>query len=381
MPDPVRQRSAASAPIRVAMVTNIPAPYRVPIYERLGADPDLAFKVFFCAGSEPDRNWQGQAPRYPHHFLPERFVTVGGRYIHLNPGMWRALAEFKPDVVITTGYNPTHLVAFAYARLHGAAHVVMTDGTAHSEGSTLTALHRLVRRVVFAGSRAFVGASQGSFDLLASYGVPRQRMRQSHLCADNAAFLASPAQDKVHDLLFCGRFVAIKNPLFAMSVAEGVARRLGRRVSLAFLGAGELEPRMREAAQPLADQLDVRFLGFAQPHELPAHYKRSRIFLFPSSWDPWGVVANEACMAGVPIVVTPEPGATGEIIRDGVNGFVRTLDVNAWVDAVCRLLSDEALYQRMSQAGPKLAAGYDFDHAAQGVKQAVLLATGKEQAA
>jgi glycosyltransferase involved in cell wall biosynthesis len=206
--------------------------------------------------------------------------------------------------------------------------------------------------------------------LLAQYGAPASALFQSHLCADNARFEREPEHPKVHDLLFCGRFVDVKNPLFAMDVASASARLLGRRVSLAFLGAGELEPQMRAHALTLSD-VDVQFLGFAQPDALPGHFKRSRIFLFPTSWDPWGVVANEACVAGVPVLATAHAGAAGEIIRDGVNGAVLPLDVQAWAQAVCRLLQDEDLYRRQSEAGRQLVKGYTFEAAAKGLCDAV----------
>jgi glycosyltransferase involved in cell wall biosynthesis len=247
----------------------------------------------------------------------------------------------------------------------------MTDGTLHSAGSSLTAIHRWVRRIVLGGSQAFIGACRGSFALFERYGVPRERMFQSHLCADNAAFLAAPPEPKQYDLLFSGRFVPIKNPLFALDVAGQVALQLGRQVSIAFLGAGELEPAMRARAEALGSQVDAHFPGFVQPQDLPKHYKRARVFLFPTSWDAWGVVANEASVAGVPIVVTPMAGAAGEIVQDDVNGFVLSLDVEQWSRVVCRLLTDEVLYERMSLAGPTMAAPYTYQHAAEGVSHAV----------
>ena len=42
-------------PIRLAVVTNIPAPYRVPVYDLVAAQPGIQFDAFYCAASEPDR--------------------------------------------------------------------------------------------------------------------------------------------------------------------------------------------------------------------------------------------------------------------------------------------------------------------------------------
>lgn len=357
---------------KVAMVTNIPAPYRVPVYQLLAAEPGIDLKVFFFAGSEPDRNWDAARHRYEHVFLKERVFKIGARFVHANPDVWRELKAFGPDVVITTGFNPTHLLAFLFARLHGLRHIAMTDGTPESE-STLSSLHRQLRRWVYGRSQAFVGASRLSMDLLRQYGAPKSALFQSHLCADNALFEAEPDHEKTYDLLFSGRFVPVKNPLFALDVAQGCAQRLGRRVSLALLGAGELEPQMRAHAGELKG-VDVHFLGFVQPRELPGYFKRSRLFLFPTSWDPWGVVANEAAVSGVPVLATTHAGASGEVVVDGVNGALLPLELDDWVEAACRLLSDAELYRRQSEAGRGLVRGHTFEAAARGLVDAVACA-------
>jgi hypothetical protein len=119
----------ADAPLRLALVTNIPAPYRVPVFDRVAATPGIALRVLYGALREPDRDWDLPPLQHEHVLLPGRVVTRGGRHIHVNPAVWRELQRFAPQVVLTTGYNPTHLAAFVYARTHGAAHVAMTDGT------------------------------------------------------------------------------------------------------------------------------------------------------------------------------------------------------------------------------------------------------------
>lgn len=365
-------------PIRVAMVTNIPAPYRIPIYERLAADSDCQLHLVYCSGAEPDRAWKLKGGEFEKVYLKERFWTIKGRFIHFNPDVWGALHHIRPDVVVTTGYNPTHLLAFLYARLHGVAHVVMTDGTKASEAEYSWA-HRLVRRVVFAGSAAFVGASQGALDLFAQYGVPAARTFKSHLCADNAAYEGVQQTPKRYDLLFSGRMVGIKNPFFVLDVARSLAARLQRRVSVAFLGSGDLQPELKARAQALANELDVSFPGFIQQADLPVYYAAARIFLFPTSWDPWGVVANEACAAGVPVLVTPQAGVSGDLIEDGRNGWIMPLDVSAWTTRCECLLTDPDLYARMSGQARELVQPFNFDAAAEGLKSAVVLAAGREK--
>ena len=357
-------------PLRVAIVTNIPAPYRLPIFEIVAAAPGIDFCAFFCSGREPDRQWDLKTSKFRQVFLRERFIKFRGRYIHANPDLWRQLRNFGPNVVITTGFNPSHLVAYGFARVHGAQHIAMTDGTYQSEAK-LSSIHRWVRRVVYAGTRAFIGASDGTFELFRSYGIDPNCMFKSHLCANNPAFFNSPPVEKKFDFIFCGRFVAIKNPLFAIEVARNVCQRLGRRVSILFVGSGEMEPEMRAAADAATHEVAVAFSGFARQDELPGLYGSARIFVFPTQWDPWGVVANEACAAGLPVLVSPFAGSAGELIRDGENGFVLPLNIQQWTDAGVRLLSDAALYSSMSEKGRTLVKEYSFENAAAGITNAI----------
>ncbi len=362
---------------RVAMVTNIPAPYRLPIYERLATVHGLDLRVFFCSGREPDRHWELDPSRVPHAFLRERCLAWSGRFIHANPDVWPRLREFGPDVVITTGFNPTHLIAFALAVTLGARHVAMTDGTVDSEAS-LSVVHRWLRRLVYARTQAFIGASEGSLALYRRFGVAESALFKSHLCADNPAFKAAAARPRRDvDLIYCGRWVASKSPLFAIAVAEAVGRRLGRRVVLLLLGAGELEGAMRSAADAAAPWVDARFGGFASQAELPLHYARSRLLLFPSAGEPWGVVANEACAAGVPVIVSPHAGAANDLVRDGDNGRVLALDVARWCEAASALLSDDAAWQRMSRRCLELVDDYTYDNASAGIAAAVARAVGR----
>ena len=49
----------ATKPINVATVTNIPAPYRIPIYQILAQHwGHEYFKVFYCADKEGNRDWE-----------------------------------------------------------------------------------------------------------------------------------------------------------------------------------------------------------------------------------------------------------------------------------------------------------------------------------
>jgi glycosyltransferase involved in cell wall biosynthesis len=354
---------------RIALVTNTPPPYRVPIFNRLARWPGIDFHAVFCSAREPNRQWDLPAMQFERHWLRERFLTLRGRYIHHNLDVMPLLRRMQPDVVITDGFNPTHLYAFLMARLCRWPHVTMTDGTADSE-QAFSFIHRLVRRVVYRRSASFIAASDGGIRLYETYGIERARCFHSWLCIDNERFTPTPDTPRPFDLMFCGRVEAAKGPLFALHVARATAARLGRRIRLLFVGAGTLDAALRHEAAAAADQLDVQFHGFASQHDLPALYRSARLFLFPTHADVWGIVANEACAAGLPVLVTPFAGVAGELVADGRNGHVMDLDVDAWSARAAQLLEDPVLWHSFSRESLARVRRYQFDSAAEGIVDA-----------
>lgn len=365
---------------KIAYVCNEPAPYRIPALNKIAAAADIDLHVIFCCEREPNRQWNLPPMAFPFTYLRERITTVNGRYIHNNPDVIPALKRVAPDVIVTGGFNPTHLYSFAYALYKGVAHVAMTDGTFDSEKS-LSPMHRMVRRLVYAKSAAFIAASNGGKKLFHSYGVPDSHCFQACLCVENGNY--SPLDDddnRPFDFIFCGRIEPVKNPFYALDVALRVAKNLGRKVSILFVGDGGLEAEVKRSASKFPDLLDATFNGFAKQNELPSLYQSARLFIFPTLWDPWGVVANEACAAGLPVLVSPHAGAAGELIRDSENGFICELDVELWADRATLLLSKPDIYRSFSQRSRALANDFTPDAASAGILDACRFAVTQRYA-
>ncbi|QWF71118.1 glycosyltransferase family 4 protein [Methylomonas paludis] len=355
--------------IKAVIVTNVPAPYRVPVWRRVAETDGIDLELVFCAQPHIDTSTDPTDYGFKLNFLAGRYYAMQRRFMHFDLHVWQLLSRLRPDVVITTGYIPTFLIAFLWTQRFGVPHIAMTDGTLQSE-KILTWLHRLVRRVVLARSKAFVGACQGSRALFRYFGVADQHIHLACLATDNARFSTLPATDGA-DFIFCGRFVAHKQPLFVLHVAKGVALRLGRKIRVDFVGNGEMVAQIRKLGEELQEHVICRFHGYVSQDELPYRYADAKIFMFPTEWDPWGVVANEACAAGLPVLVSPYAGVASELVVDNFNGFVRELQVELWVDAAIKLLEDTDLYQRFSANSRLQVSQYNFDQSADGLIQAI----------
>jgi hypothetical protein len=159
----------------VVNITNIPAPYRERIHELLAENYGSNYTVVYCAKTEPNREW-----KFPYRTYNKLFLTEEAKgFIHNNISIWSVLQRLKPSVVITIGFNPTMLYGFLWCKLVGAKHICFADGTLISERN-LSWVHRLVRKIVYRFSHAYIGASEGSKQLYLHYNVPVSKIFRTY---------------------------------------------------------------------------------------------------------------------------------------------------------------------------------------------------------
>lgn len=333
--------------MKIVLIINIPAPYRVPVFEAIAKEFGKNFKVIFASKREPNRSWQIEDLKFEHVFLEESYSTKsdGFNYVHNNKDVLKHLWAYSPDVVITTGFNPTHLYGWLYTKLRFKKHVYMTDGTIASE-KHLSSLHRFLRRIVFGSSHAFIGAGKRSKELFLSYNLPAERIFQSHLCVDNKRFEnAKTFDERPFDLMYSGQITERKLPLLFAQIALQVAEMLpGLRVLV--LGDGPLRDEFLQSME--SEKIQVEYAGFVDQERLPDYYASAKLFLFTTRLDPWGVVVNEALASGTPVISPPEAGVSEDLVIDGLNGSVLESDSGVWSERIVQILQDRDAWRRLS---------------------------------
>jgi glycosyltransferase involved in cell wall biosynthesis len=66
---------------------------------------------------------------------------------------------------------------------------------------------------------------------------------------------------------------------------------------------------------------DVEFVGFKTGSELVDYYANADVFVFPSSWETFGIVMIEAMACGTPVAAFPTTGPI-DIIDQGITGYM-----------------------------------------------------------
>jgi glycosyltransferase involved in cell wall biosynthesis len=79
------------------------------------------------------------------------------------------------------------------------------------------------------------------------------------------------------------------------------------------------------------------------------------VLLLPSAQESFGLAALEAMACEVPVVAS-RVGGLPEVIEHGVTGFLHAPgDLESMAESALRLLTDEALHQRVGAAARKTA--------------------------
>jgi glycosyltransferase involved in cell wall biosynthesis len=267
--------------------------------------------------------------------------------------------------------DPSAWLAMTLCRLLGTKMALLDDSwLGRDKGIGL--VQRWARRIVYnLFGDAFVGTSLQALAMFRHYNgnILDEQCFLSHLVADNDYFqsrLAGQRLERCFDVMFAGRIVEVKNPVFFAEVCAGIKARLGHcRVLIIGDGEEHLKADVRQIFE--RHGVSCRFAGFIAHADLPRYYAQARLLLLPTSGDCWGVVINEAMIAGTPVITTEWTAAAGELVLNERNGYVLPLDAQIWAAAASDLLANRGKWEAFSKCAHHTAATFNYDKAADGI--------------
>jgi glycosyltransferase involved in cell wall biosynthesis len=352
---------------RVALLTNIPTPYRLSFYRQLNRCWDL--HVIFDDHSEPNRQWQlGSAELdFPHRFtrgLRLRHVRKrpdlamnDERYVHFKLDLLAQLFRIRPEVVISGEFGARTLQAMLYGWLARKPVIIWSEVTRHTEART-SPLKSALRRFLVKRASHFWSNGAESSQLLADYGADPGRI-QPGMTGVDTRFFAVETRRWLHErdrlraaygvsgttFLFVGQFIERKGIHLFIEAMEALSRRCPRGWSAVFVGSGPLEEALRawSARHP---EIPVVLPGFTQSAHMPQFYALADVFVMPTLEDNWSLVALEAAVAGLPQLFSRYNGCASDLATDGASGrVIDPLRIDAFA---------AALHQAVENPPPRL---------------------------
>ena len=156
-------------------------------------------------------------------------------------------------------------------------------------------------------------------------------------------------------LLNVGRFVAQKNQ-------DVLIRALAclPQAHLVLAGAGPQQGTFHTLAVTLGVDDRLHMLGALPADDIADLYATADLFVFPSTWETFGLAAVEAAMAGLPMVVS-DLAVLHEVLRaDGAEpvAFVAAADVEGWISSVGKALAAKPAPQLLAAFARAIARKY-----------------------
>ncbi len=128
----------------------------------------------------------------------------------------------------------------------------------------------------------------------------------------------SPARDS-QTILFVGRLVVEKGVQVLLAALNRL-QHLYPAARLVVAGAGPYAGELQALAASLGLAGRVEFTGFVSEEARNQLLARARVAVFPSLYEPFGIVALEAMAAGVPVIVS-RTGGLAEVVEDNQTGL------------------------------------------------------------
>ena len=166
-------------------------------------------------------------------------------------------------------------------------------------------------------------------------------------------------------ILFMGRLVyekGIQHLISAMpKILEGY-----HDAKLVICGKGGMQDELQEQVNAMGIGNKVYFAGYMKGKDVQKMYKAADIAVFPSTYEPFGIVALEAMLSENPIVVS-DIGGLNEIVEHRVNGMKAYCgNPNSIADSILELLYDHKLCADITRkAKNKVRNEYNWSKIAQ----------------
>lgn len=215
-------------------------------------------------------------------------------------------------------------------------------------------------------------------EYLRHYGVSNGRLVTAHMTVDVAEIMRcsdemraqgdKPALRRKFGLsesqtvyIFVGRLETYKG-IGSLLEAFGAVTQTRSDVALLIVGDGCERMQVEAAAR---ENNFVKYAGRLEPDDVIQAYVCADIALVPSTFEPWGLVVNEAMAVGLPVIASDRVGCVDDLVRHGETGLVfPSGSAEKLGESMLYLLENPETRTEMGEAGRRLISGWTLEEQA-----------------
>ncbi|AKB25966.1 hypothetical protein MSMTP_2497 [Methanosarcina sp. MTP4] len=343
--------------MRIALVHPAHMDYRQEIFDKLDDRYDVTF-IFTKHGRGQDNVKEKQASiplKWKSKILRTR-LTFGNRDIGMYLLLMKELLFGKYDLILT---STSWHVCWLMSKLCRNKFILITEFWYWKNTSfTRKVLNEFTKYIARSSDSIFAMGTK-TYQSYLEFGVSEDKIFAHTQCSvDYSKQTSFDARKKLgledkKIILYLGRIVQSKGLDYLIKAFSQLESNYDN-IFLIVIGEGP----HRNECEKVIDQLKVKnvmFLGSSYGNEKASYYKACDIFVLPSifynySYEPWGLVINEAMAFGKPVIATNAVGASEDLIQNGHNGYVaQEKNIMELYEAMKKILSDSEVLKLMGE--------------------------------
>ena len=320
---------------KVILITNIPTPYRIPLFNELNKQmlqEEMELHVIFSESGYQRRKFEIDFSQiqFPYTLLKGGTITsnknVEKTYFFYK-GLWNALNKLQPKNVIVAGFSAASIITASWCSRNKSTFSIWS-GSIETETRNISWLRILLRRQLIKRAKSFIAYGTLAAKYLVKMGATEDRVHIGINTVDTNFFEHETAKIKNNSqekrkftFTYLGYLVPRKNVNLVLEVASLLLKE-GSDFKIQIIGDGESKNSLESLSIQLGLKDHIEFTGYKQRSEIPYYFSNSSALLFQSDFDIWGLVLNEAMAAGLCCLATIHAGATFDLIKEGETGFI-----------------------------------------------------------
>ena len=274
------------------------------------------------------------------------------------------------------------LVAYAAKTLKNSYNIPIVSTIHATEAGRNSGIHDETQRYIndtewmltYESSEVIVNSNYMKGELQRLFGLPYEKINVVpngvNLSLFNGVerdynFRRRYAMDNEKIILFMGRLVYEKGIQHLIAAMPKILSGY-HDTKLVICGKGGMLEELQQQVRQMGIENKVYFAGYMQGKDVQKMYKAADISVFPSTYEPFGIVALEAMLSENPVVVS-DIGGLNEIVEHRVNGMKSYCgNPNSIADSILELLYDHKLCADITKrAKNKVRNDYNWSKIAQ----------------
>ncbi|MGY1631569.1 glycosyltransferase family 4 protein [Geodermatophilus sp. SYSU D01186] len=308
-------------PERLLWVTNLPAPYRLAVWDEL-IRSGIDLEVWIVSSNGMNRTW-GQGVDRPYvRLLPSRRIRLRGGETYLSRVPFFQLVKDvgHRDAVLIGGWElPLYWRVALVATLRRIPRVLFYESTGASHRFSTGPVAWIRRAFLKHAADAVLVPGVAAEGAVVAHGIPRSRIVTTFNAIDQLGVrrAVEQAAEERHaePLRFCyaGQLIERKN---VAALLEAFWAMDDAEAELHIIGQGPLRQSLDELSQRLAipgSDKKVVWHGGLAPDVALRQMVTAHVLVLPSTVEVWGLVVNEALAAGLRVVVSTACGVAPSV--------------------------------------------------------------------